>query len=495
MSTDLSEKALETLIVDYLTSDAGGWLAGDPKDYDREYAVDLVQLTAFLQATQPEKAEALDLDHDSPTRRKFLARLQGEITKRGVIDVLRKGIKHGPHRRRPVLRHAVARQRQGRRALRRQPLQRHPAAALQPGRDAAGPRPGPVHQRPAGRHLRAEEQPHQADGRGCRRAVQARPRSAGAAVPVRPLHGPLRRGRPGGALLHRAEGQGVVVPAVRPGLQRRRRQPAQPRRPQDRLPLEADPHASGPDQHPRELRPDRRREGRRRPARRSSTQIFPRYHQLDVVRKLLADGAAARRRAALPDPALGRQRQVQLHRLAGPPADRPGARRQARCSTRSSWSPTARILDKQIQRHDQAVRPGRRDGRPRRALGRPARGSSRAARRSSSRRCRSSRSSSRRSATSTAAARSPSSSTRPTPARAGKRPRPDERGAVGGRRARRTTRRPRTPSTASWSRARCCPTPATSPSPPRRRTRRWRSSASRTPRAARPSTGRSTATR
>jgi hypothetical protein len=29
--------------------------------------------------------------------RKFLARLQGEVTKRGTIDVLRSGIKHGPH--------------------------------------------------------------------------------------------------------------------------------------------------------------------------------------------------------------------------------------------------------------------------------------------------------------------------------------------------------------------------------------------------------------
>ena len=32
-----------------------------------------------------------------PTRRKVLARLQGEVTKRGTIDVLRNGIKHGPH--------------------------------------------------------------------------------------------------------------------------------------------------------------------------------------------------------------------------------------------------------------------------------------------------------------------------------------------------------------------------------------------------------------
>jgi type I restriction enzyme R subunit len=57
----------------------------------------LKQLRAFLTATQEKLIAAVDLDHDSPTRQKFLARLQGEIGKRGVIDVLRNGIKHGPH--------------------------------------------------------------------------------------------------------------------------------------------------------------------------------------------------------------------------------------------------------------------------------------------------------------------------------------------------------------------------------------------------------------
>ncbi len=115
---DTSEAGLETLIcrtltgTDCLPRPAGtpvfvaetpasyggvGWLPGDPADYDREYCVDLVQLTAFLRATQPKVADALDLDHDSPTRRKFLARLQGEVSKRGVVDVLRNGIQHGPH--------------------------------------------------------------------------------------------------------------------------------------------------------------------------------------------------------------------------------------------------------------------------------------------------------------------------------------------------------------------------------------------------------------
>lgn len=94
MKTDTSEHGLESLIVKHMTS--SGWVAGQPGDYDRAYAVDLVQFCAFLKATQEPLVEALELDSDSPTRRKFLARLQGEITKRGTIDVLRHGIKHGP---------------------------------------------------------------------------------------------------------------------------------------------------------------------------------------------------------------------------------------------------------------------------------------------------------------------------------------------------------------------------------------------------------------
>jgi type I restriction enzyme R subunit len=95
LKTDTTEKGLESLIVGHMTT--SGWIASDPKDYEREYAVDLVQLRAFLRVTQPALVEAFELDADGPVRRKFLARLQGEITKRGIVDVLRKGVKHGPH--------------------------------------------------------------------------------------------------------------------------------------------------------------------------------------------------------------------------------------------------------------------------------------------------------------------------------------------------------------------------------------------------------------
>lgn len=111
MKTDTSEKGLEALITAEMTgkrsaADNGGgepggevthWLQGDPQDYDRAWTVDLAQLRAFIAATQPNLVTALDLENDSPARQKFLARLQGEISKRGVIDVLRNGLKHGQH--------------------------------------------------------------------------------------------------------------------------------------------------------------------------------------------------------------------------------------------------------------------------------------------------------------------------------------------------------------------------------------------------------------
>jgi type I restriction enzyme R subunit len=78
-------------------SGENGWIGGNPNEYDRGYCVDLSQLAAFLQHTQPEAAESLNLGQESPTRRNFLARLQGEISRRGTIHVLRHGIKHGPH--------------------------------------------------------------------------------------------------------------------------------------------------------------------------------------------------------------------------------------------------------------------------------------------------------------------------------------------------------------------------------------------------------------
>jgi len=115
MTTDTTERGLESLIVAALTglpeggvppdSDSAesatsyggaGYVPGDPKDYDCDHAVDLPKLLAFVKTTQPAVFAQLGLAEDGPKRQQFLARLQGEVTKRGIVDVLRKGIKHGP---------------------------------------------------------------------------------------------------------------------------------------------------------------------------------------------------------------------------------------------------------------------------------------------------------------------------------------------------------------------------------------------------------------
>ncbi|MGI9251651.1 MAG: type I restriction endonuclease subunit R [Pseudohongiellaceae bacterium] len=95
MPTDTSEKGLESLIVASLVDEAG-YVQGDSQDYDPEHAVDLPKLLQFLASTQPDAYEKLGIDQDGPKRDQFLHRLQGEITKRGVVDVLRNGLKHGP---------------------------------------------------------------------------------------------------------------------------------------------------------------------------------------------------------------------------------------------------------------------------------------------------------------------------------------------------------------------------------------------------------------
>jgi len=117
MMTDTSEKGLELLIVRSLTGltseqiqqksllsvsevagsyGGSGYLLGSSSDYDRDHAIDLPHLLAFLKQTQPKVFDQLTLGTDGPGRLQFLNRLQGEIAKRGIVDVLRKGISHGP---------------------------------------------------------------------------------------------------------------------------------------------------------------------------------------------------------------------------------------------------------------------------------------------------------------------------------------------------------------------------------------------------------------
>ena len=93
MNTDTSEKGLEAIIVDSLINDAG-YVQGNSVDFDREHALDWNKLLSFLTNTQKKIVESLHLEKEGVNRTQFLHRLQGEIAKRGIVDVLRNGIKY-----------------------------------------------------------------------------------------------------------------------------------------------------------------------------------------------------------------------------------------------------------------------------------------------------------------------------------------------------------------------------------------------------------------
>lgn len=93
--TDTKEKGFETLIVDWLVQH-NGYEEGANSDYDKEYAIDETRLLRFLRDTQPTEIAKLGIDTSETKKRQFFNRLSIEITKRGIIDVLRNGVKVYP---------------------------------------------------------------------------------------------------------------------------------------------------------------------------------------------------------------------------------------------------------------------------------------------------------------------------------------------------------------------------------------------------------------
>lgn len=88
-TTDMSEKGLESLIEKSLLEEAH-YEKGFSKDYDKTHAIDIVKLLEFLKKTQPEIVEKYNLEQDGIDREKFLSALQSKIEKKGIVETLRK---------------------------------------------------------------------------------------------------------------------------------------------------------------------------------------------------------------------------------------------------------------------------------------------------------------------------------------------------------------------------------------------------------------------
>ena len=71
----------------------GGYLRRRPEDYDRGLCLIPSDVVDFLLATQPKEWERLKQHHGSEVKPRFLGRLSREIARRGALDVLRHGVK------------------------------------------------------------------------------------------------------------------------------------------------------------------------------------------------------------------------------------------------------------------------------------------------------------------------------------------------------------------------------------------------------------------
>lgn len=89
--SNTKENGLESLIVQWLV-EHNGYEQGTNADYNRDYAIDETRLFRFLQDTQPDALDKLGVFKADIKKKQFLNRLQGEIAKRGIIDVLRNGV-------------------------------------------------------------------------------------------------------------------------------------------------------------------------------------------------------------------------------------------------------------------------------------------------------------------------------------------------------------------------------------------------------------------
>lgn len=93
--TDTSEKGLESRAINLLVT--SGWVETTPETFNTSYGLFLDKLIEFIVRTQPHLVQDLELNSDSPIRHKAISRIKDEISRRGIIDVLRNGIKHNQH--------------------------------------------------------------------------------------------------------------------------------------------------------------------------------------------------------------------------------------------------------------------------------------------------------------------------------------------------------------------------------------------------------------
>ena len=88
---DYKEKRFEEDIENYLLA-KGGYIKGDMTTYSRDKAIDMSKLIAFIKATQPQQWERYERNYKSDAEGKLYKRFNEEVETHGLIHVLRHGI-------------------------------------------------------------------------------------------------------------------------------------------------------------------------------------------------------------------------------------------------------------------------------------------------------------------------------------------------------------------------------------------------------------------
>lgn len=93
MATDTSEKNLETILVSYLR-DNQGYEEGDSADYNKDFSLDKERVKRFILSTQRKKVENTACFASEVSERRFFSELSKQLANRGITDVLRKGFRY-----------------------------------------------------------------------------------------------------------------------------------------------------------------------------------------------------------------------------------------------------------------------------------------------------------------------------------------------------------------------------------------------------------------
>ena len=161
-----------------------GYRSRQPAIYNRSLCLIPDETLRFIQETQPEVYRTLERQYGEETRVKLLNRVSKEIERRGVLDVLRKGVIDrgcrfnltyfrpssgmNPDHRRLYAQNRFSLVRQLKYSQRKRKISRY----------------GVVPQRAAVGDNGTEKQPHRSDGNRCRKAVPGGSRSERAVVPI-----------------------------------------------------------------------------------------------------------------------------------------------------------------------------------------------------------------------------------------------------------------------------------------------------------------------